>query len=480
MSQARELLRNTAFLGAARVIERLSRVVLVFLIARSLGASSLGAYSAALVFAGLFSTAGDLGIANMLIRNLARDKAATTRYLSHLGPIAVVVSAAAIAAAWLVVPHLGLESAMRQAFLIVSFAVVPGTLRVLQEAVFIAHQRVWITTVVRFVGAVALIAATAILVSNGAGIASLLGVFVGVQWFIALTYTGLIAKMIAPVWGRFRISTAREQLRELRAFAGISVLAALFAQPEVLILAVLAGSTETGYFVAATRIVMIWELIPQTFMTNVFPVLSRNYKDRASTNPRVPQRATKYLLAAMLPISLGLIACAEPIVDLVFGSGFESAVELLRILALVVPILAVSNVLWRVLMARDRQGQLLGALAAAVVVRIVLGVALVSAFLAKGAAVSSVAVLGAYAVALWVLVERDGISLPVLRLGARFAIAALVMGAVTWLLVDHVELWLLVPIAAAVYSAGVWLLRGFSHEDLALFRTLRRPQEVSP
>ena len=46
------ILRNTAALAAARVVERSSTVVLSFVVARRLGAAGLGVYSATMVFFG--------------------------------------------------------------------------------------------------------------------------------------------------------------------------------------------------------------------------------------------------------------------------------------------------------------------------------------------------------------------------------------------------------------------------------------------
>ena len=73
------ILRNTAALAAARVVERSSTVVLSFFVARRLGAAGLGIYSAAMVFFGLISLAAEMGSTNYLVREIAKDRSRTSR-----------------------------------------------------------------------------------------------------------------------------------------------------------------------------------------------------------------------------------------------------------------------------------------------------------------------------------------------------------------------------------------------------------------
>ena len=53
--------------------------------------------------------------------------------------------------------------------------------------------------------------------------------------------------------------------------------------------------------------------------------------------------------------------------------------------------------------------------------------------------------------------------------------AALAMGAVTWVLRDHLSIWLLVPLAGAIYLLLIVLLKGFEADDIALFHRVLRP-----
>src|SRR5437870_44247 len=136
------ILRNTAALAAARIVERSSTVILSFVVARRLGAAGLGIYSAAMVFFGLISLAAEMGFSIYLVCGIANDQGRPSRSVIHLGIMTVILSLVVISVSWLIVPHLGYSSELMASVYVVILAAIPGTLKTIQEAVFIAHQRV--------------------------------------------------------------------------------------------------------------------------------------------------------------------------------------------------------------------------------------------------------------------------------------------------------------------------------------------------
>src|SRR5256712_13480197 len=126
------ILRNTASIAAARVVESSSTVVLSFVVARRLGAAGLGFYSATMVFFGLISLAAEMGSTNYLVREIEKDRSRTSRYVVHLGIMTVILSLFVISVSWLIVPHLGYSSELVAAVYAVLLPAIPGTLTTIQ------------------------------------------------------------------------------------------------------------------------------------------------------------------------------------------------------------------------------------------------------------------------------------------------------------------------------------------------------------
>jgi O-antigen/teichoic acid export membrane protein len=215
-------------------------------------------------------------------------------------------------------------------------------------------------------------------------------------------------------------------------------------------------------------------------MTNVFPVLSRSFHVKDGRAQDLQDTALRYLLAIGLPVTVGLAAAADSIIDTFYGDDFGNAITLLRILSVNVILFCITAVLWRVLAARGEQGAVFRVQTVTATARVTVGTLLIWAFLALGAALNAVGGLGLHAVLLARNVRRRG-AIGLVRLCWRFAIAAGVMGMVVLGLVRVVDLWALVPIAMAVYVVLLVVCRAFTSQEIAFVRTLlpsARPQRT--
>lgn len=472
MSQARTILRNTAVLAAARMIERGGNLVLALLVSRQLGAGGLGMYATAIAYYGFVATAAESGTTNLLVREIAKERAQTNAYLVHSCVMAGSVALLVTGVAWVVVPHLGYSNDLTRSLELIALALLPGTLNTIQEAVFVAHQRVEFETLATLGATLATIGASAYLLAEGHGVVSLVLAFVVARYAVTIVYFGLITRFIARVRLRLSRSFSRRLLREIRPFAGSSLLAATFARPEIIFLSFVATEVQVGFYSAAIKVADVWAFIPSTTMINVFPFLSRAVHTGDPRAQALQDQAIKYLLALGLPISVGLAVAARPIVHAFYGDGFGESVLLLRIMAANVAIYCLQSVLWRVLAARGRQDAVFRAQLVTVVVRLAGGYALIAWIAATGAAVATVGAFALNTALLALQLRRIGVPVRILRSAWRFALATIAMGGVLALLLGAVQFWLLVLLGMLVYVTGIVLFRAFSREDVALFRRL--------
>jgi O-antigen/teichoic acid export membrane protein len=473
MSDARQIMRNTFVLGLSRILERATGIVLAFLIARMLGPSGLGIYSVAVAYYAVIAMAGEMGATNLLVRELARDRSLTSRYLSHVLVMTASASVIAMVGFAAVLTQLDYEETLAESLFVIVAAILPGTLKVVQEAVFVAHQRVEFATITTFAASVVNIALGVALLKGGHGIVSLVVLFAALQYAIALTYLLIINRWIARLRWEFSRRFAGQILRDMRAFAGSSLLGGLFSRVEIIILSAVATPSQVGFYSAAYKLVDLCYFIPQTFMTNVYPTLSRAYASSREHAQKIQEKAITCLLVVALPLSVGLAVGAGPLILLAFGPGFSGAVTPLRVLSASVVLFCLHAVLWRILAARGEQALVLRVQAVTIVARIGTGYPLISAFGAVGAAITTTVSLMLHTGLLSYCVRRDGTRMAVGRRAWRFATAAAGTGAVIWLALGHLQLWEVAPLALLAYAALVTVMRGFDAEDIALLRSLR-------
>jgi O-antigen/teichoic acid export membrane protein len=471
VSQARVVFRNTAVLAGARIIERTSGLLLALIITHHVGPAGLGIYSTAVAYFSLIQWAGESGSTNLLIRELAKDRSRTSSYVVHTSVMALTLSSLVMAIAFIVIPHIGYGHDLRMSLMLIVLAVAPGTLNTIQEAVFVAHGRVEFETITTLVSSIILIGASYALIEGGHGVVSLVLVFVCLEYAVTIVYFGLINKYIARLSFEFRRSVAVELFREMKTFAGSSLVAAIAARPEIIILSLLGTEAQVGYYTGALKIVELFQFIPQVYMTNVFPLLARSFHTKDGRLQQIQDKATRHLLAIALPISIGLFLTADRIVEALYGDAFDSAIIMLRILAFNVVLYCLHAVLWRVLAARSEQGRVLRIQLVSTWTRITAGAALIASLRALGAALNCPLYLALHVGLLARAVRGDGTRISI-RSSWRFGVAACGMGAAVFVMDRAVPIWFIVPSAAFVYVGFVLLLRALSSDEIALVKTL--------
>src|SRR4051794_25748540 len=303
---ARQVMRNTVLLAVSRLTDRASTFILAIIIAPKLGPAGLGTYAAAMALYSLMAIAGEAGTTNFLIREISKDDSRTGSYIVHLsvmafgacGVLTLVLEA---------VTHRLYSGDLRTSMAIIELAVLATVLNSIQEAAFVSYGRTEFEAIATLVQSTLYVVIGAWLLHAGHGVPSLMVAYVALEYAVTGVYFILIARYIAPLRLQFRWRLAKRLAFEIRAFTASSALAALFARPEIIILSLVASSTQVGYYGAAVRIAELPLFVPQVFMTNVFPLMSRAFGTDERRFESLHDRSIKYMLAFSLPITAFLI-----------------------------------------------------------------------------------------------------------------------------------------------------------------------------
>lgn len=92
MSTVRTLVKNTSVLFLSQLISYVLAFFYTLYSARYLGTTNFGIISFATAISGLFAIGTDLGLSTLTIREVARDKSKTSKYLGNHGSIKLILS----------------------------------------------------------------------------------------------------------------------------------------------------------------------------------------------------------------------------------------------------------------------------------------------------------------------------------------------------------------------------------------------------
>ena len=165
---------------------------------------------------------------------------------------------------------------------------------------------------------------------------------------------------------------------------GVSLLVFLALRLDLFLLRHLADEAAVGIYSAGFRIVEGFTLLGLAFMNAFFPRLARAHAGRQGMTPLV-KRGAVLLFAGGAAFALANWLLAPLVVNVMFGSGFEDSLPVLRYLGCVLPLAYLNMLLGQAFMAMARPGFYLTALALAMFVSVIVDVVAIPEFGSLGA-----------------------------------------------------------------------------------------------
>jgi O-antigen/teichoic acid export membrane protein len=288
----------------------------------------------------------------------------------------------------------------------------------------------------------------------------------------ALAVTGWIVRKQVSLRPALRAGAWLPLLRETLPLAAATAVAAVHFRIPVVLVSLISGSAQTGYFGASFRVVDVLLVAPQLLFGATFPVLVRAARD---DRPRLTAAIARMFEVAVIAgaATALLLAIAAPfVIDVVAGPRFGPAAAVLTIHAASLGLAFVTAVFMYALLSMGAYRDVLRVNLAALAVALAGTSILAGASGARGAAVAAL-VTEAVLVSVygWTLVRR----LPDFQISAR--VPSRVLAALGLSVAASVPAGLS-PIAraavgGAVFVASLAALRGFPREMTVALRGRR-------
>ena len=137
----------------------------------------------------------------------------------------------------------------------------------------------------------------------------------------------------------------------------VAVSLVVYVQLDVVIISLLVDEAAVGWYSVADQLFATLLFVPTVFITAVFPVLSRMYTHEQDALPHLISKSYDLLLLLGIPIGLGIVVIADPLVVLLFGADFANSGPVLAVLGVVLILMYQNTLLGKFLISIDRQNQ---------------------------------------------------------------------------------------------------------------------------
>lgn len=351
----RRIARNTAVQMGGAIVGKLLTFAFYVLLARRLGEARFGDFVFSLSLALLVAGISDLGIDDILTREVARRPATTRKLLWS----AVVLKVALGAVGVLIAVGIGIGGGYRRpvegAIALFAIAAVLDNVAKSVGAIFQAHDDLRPSTLAQVLERAFVAGAGIALVVAGAGVVDVAAIYVAGA-AIALAY--LARSMRRRGVGPGHVRLARRDLRWLVVTSLPLALAAVFGtilfRVDATILSFLKGNTAVGIYGIAAQLLESTLFISFAFVSAVVPTLARLGPETRPSIGSVYEGALKVIVVTLLPIGTGFVFFARPVVDLLYAGGYGGAVTPMRLLGGAAALYGVSYLSSYLLVAQGR------------------------------------------------------------------------------------------------------------------------------
>jgi len=484
----RRIVLNTGALVASSLWRIGISFVLQMVIARLLGAQGLGQYATALAWLNVCQILSELGLPQLLVRDLARFPA--RRRLSFQTALPLQVGAAFLiwGAVYGLTGLLPYQPETRLALILITGSLPFFAVTSACETLFQANERMELVMAVEMAINTLIVGASLVVVWRGGGVVALCGVLVATQAISALLCLGLVGRGQILGGAKGEVETDADTsrpltidfLRSARPFYGLALANVLLHRLDILLLSIFAGEAITGIYSAAYLIVRVLFILAQTWWQSLYPTLSRLRVQGMEQYERLAAFSIRYGLMAFLPIAALSGGGAAWLLGIVYqGADQSAAVAAYRVLIWTAPLFLVASYGVNLLLIEHRpQGSLLIA-GTHIGVALSLLPLLTARWQAVGTALAMIGAISASAGVGLLLLRRMDVRAGLPRRLPLLLAATLAAGLLqSWL--DRVlpapGFWPVSTIAALLlYTALIWRGGIVSATDFVIFRKALRP-----
>ena len=497
MSTARKILSNTVAQIIGKVLVAILGLAVVKISTNYLSVEGYGEYTIIYEFLAFFGIAADLGLFTIAVREMSEDETKIAKIIGNILSLRTILVFAtmllAIAAVFLMPNYKGthVPLGVAVASITVFLTIINGTV----TSVLQTKLKMELASFTTVLGKIVSVGFMFYVIFWGYPTDSETGFFMllvaGILGnFVMLMTTTHYVRKITPLTYRFDIDIWKSVLIKSLPYGLALILNTVYFRIDSILLSVMKGQHEVGIYGVAMKMLETFAILPLYFMNSVLPVLTRAIKEKSDKYKKVISYAFDFLAAISIPMVVGGVILAYPIIFVVSTPEFLSrltegfygsdiAFQIL-IFALLFQFL---NVLFAfILIAVNKQSRLLYINGACAVFNIAANLVVIPYYGFRGAAVTSV-LSELFILIFTYYVARKYLEFSVsLKNIGKIIISSLVMGAVIYILqpitYSYIQNWnvlLLIPLGMVVYTAMLFITKTV---DKDMLRLLKKAPEV--
>jgi O-antigen/teichoic acid export membrane protein len=462
--------RNTVFVTIGNLALKALNFLFAVYVVRSLGDARFGQYSIVLAFVGLFQIFAELGVSQYVRREIARDRSKTQAYAWNLLVIRLILALFGIVAITGGAVAVGYAPALVLGIFIYTCGFLLSAIDMPLDTVLWANERMDYLTLMNVISQMTFIIFGALFLFSGFS-------FI---WLIIASLISILPRILIGLWAtakhkllsfRFEIDP-RLWPRLVRAglpFGLISLALTIDFSVDTLMLERFVSDNEVGWYNVSYGLTRSLLFFFSGFSVAMVPSLSRTYVENREAVQSWYYRSVKFIIMSSLPLAVGGMLVATPLIGFLYTEEFMPSALALRILIWDVPFLMFASYCGNMttVVAEEKSAARVYVISA--IVNVVLNLIAIPRLGFLGASYVTVATDVVISIQFYLLLKRK-LNLPnISLLLVRVMAASALMGSLVWTARD-LHLFIQIGLGVLVYGMLVFAFRLLDADEKSMLK----------
>jgi O-antigen/teichoic acid export membrane protein len=466
-TQTKKITLDTAAIFFGKFVGLLFGVIRLNYLATYLGVASFGTLNFATYFCSLFQVLFDLGISQLLIRELARDLSKSREFVGGVLTLKVIVAVIAGVLVGIAGFASHFDRITNWAILLTTIVFAVNGVAVVFLSAFQAHRKMTLVSIANLLNDLLLSIAIILVIQSYPSVVTVLLLSILVASVnLAFLFTVYVRNVGMPKL-KTDINLWKSLLKESTpiAISSLGISTYTFIGPTIL--KYTRGDAEVGIYSAGYKLISILTLVPSTFTQVVYPIFSDFLANAKQKLGKALQDSLRVMVEISVPLAIGIILLAPRIIGVLYPPSFAEATLVLQLIIGGNAVGYLAWILYTFLLAVNRQEYCMWNSLVVALVALVASLIAVPRFGFRAAAVISMATDVTLFLSLLQYTMRIGFRMGEISKLPRIILSAAVMGVLLFVLRE----WYLVPViilGSCTYFGLLLLLGVFGDQEREL------------
>jgi O-antigen/teichoic acid export membrane protein len=263
-----------------------------------------------------------------------------------------------------------------------------------------------------------------------------------------------------------------KSLKQALPLAIVALISMIYYHTDIVMLGKIKGEEVAGWYGVSYHLFFALATIPGAFLSAIFPVLSRLFKESGELLKKAFHKSFKVLVGAGIPASVGTFLLAEKIILFLFGPQYKHSIAALKILSFLIVFSYLNSLACYFLTSINRQALTAKIIAATTGINVFLNFILIPRYSYRGAAYATVVSEILFLALIFLFARREIPSISLIEI-VKSVISSAIMGLLVIVLIQNdFNLLLIIAIGVITYSFFIWITGFITKEEKARFKNI--------